>query len=369
MTPPVQHTSRRRWLTTVMGLAAAPLSACGGGSDLNPAPPPAPTATRQWQMGFSPNPPRFTVESVLQGIELWSPRAEMFIIHEELPWADLLAGMPPADILARDKVPLVRLLRAKGLQLVFMGDLNDGTARERDAPTLLAAGRSITEPAVQRLYRDYMLAVDRVLAPQVLGLVAESNLIRQLAPALYPAIRQTANDTAAALRATGSTTTLMASVQVEAAWGRLLTQGTYVGCDTDFADFAFMQRLGLSSYPYFAWTDPQDLPLDYFSRLLAGRSLPAMVVEGGWASTGDAGRVSSPAMQARWVARQAELLDAVHAHAWLHLQFADIDLEALAPALRTSLAPFATIGLTDSNFVAKPALAVWDSLLARRLLA
>jgi hypothetical protein len=358
-------TTRRRLLASSAALAAWPLAGCGsGGSDAGSA------ATRAWRMGFSPNPPRATVQSVLQGIDLWSQRAEMAIIHEELPWTDLLAGMSPDAILDRDKVPLVHYLRGKNLQLVFMGDLNDGLARELDAPKLRAAGRSITEPAVQTLYRNYMLAVDRKLNPVVLGLVAESNLIRVAAPALYPAVKQAANDTAAALRAAGSTTPLMASVQVETAWGRLGGAGNYVGIETDFADFGFMQVLGLSSYPYFGWPAPEQMPLDYYQRLRGTRTaLPLMVVEGGWASTGVGSIASSPETQARYVTRHADLIDAAGVGAWLQLQFADVDLSSLPPPVPPNLPLFASIGLADSNFVAKPALAAWDALFARRLVA
>jgi hypothetical protein len=359
--------SRRRLLGAALGLAAHPLTACGGGGTSTAPPTPAPAATRRWRMGFSPNPPRPTVEAVLQGIDRWSTRSEFAILHDEPPWADLLAGMSPDAILERDKVALVQLLRAKGLQLIFMGDLNDGLAREREAPQLRAAGRSITEPAVQRLYRDYLLAVDRRLAPQVLGLVAEANLIRMAAPTLYPAIRKTANDTAAALRAAGSTTPLMASVQVETAWGRLNGNKLYGGVEADFADFPFMQTLGLSSYPYFGWGTPEELPLDYYQRLLAGRSLPVMVVEGGWASAGAGSLVSSPDLQARYIDRHAALLDQVAAKAWLQLLFADPDLATVPPPIPANLPLFASIGLTDSNFKAKPALAAWDALFARKL--
>ena len=78
---------RRRLLAAAASVAAAPMLACGSGGDAATAGP-----TRTWQMGFSPNPPRPTVQSVLQGIDLWSRRAELAIIHEELPWTDLLAG-------------------------------------------------------------------------------------------------------------------------------------------------------------------------------------------------------------------------------------------------------------------------------------
>lgn len=109
--------------------------------------------------------------------------------------------------------------------------------------------------------------------------------------------------------------------------------------------------------------------MDYYRRLLAGRSLPVMVVEGGWASA-DAGAIASSAdMQARYISRHVDLLDQVGAKAWLQLQFADIDLAAVPPPVPANLPLFASIGLADSNFVAKPALAAWDALFARKLIA
>lgn len=356
---------RRALLAAAVASCAAPLAACGGGDDSPPPPPPS-SGTRTWKLGFSPNPPRPTVDAVLRGIDLWSTRSELAVIHEEPPWTDLLAGQSPDAILDRDKVQLVAYLRSKGQQLVFMGDLSDGLDRTAEAAQLRAAGRSITEPAVQRLYRDYMLAVDRKLQPVLLGLVAETNLIRGAAPEIYPAVKQTANDTAAALRAAGSTTPLTASVQVELAWGRLGGNGGYVGVEADFADFPFVQTLGLSSYPYFGWAEPEDLPLDYYTRLRNGRDTPVMVTEGGWASASAGTITSSAARQARYVTRHAALLDAARATGWLHLVFADIDIASLPPPVPANLPLFTSIGYTDSDFAAKPALAAWDALFARR---
>jgi hypothetical protein len=359
--------TRRAWLGATA--ASAALAACGGGSGGGtppPPPPPAPGSTRSWRLGFSPLPPRATVQDVLRGIDLWSQRAELTIIHEELPWRDLLAGQTPESILQRDKVQLVAYMKAKGLQLVFMGELNDGLAREQEAPQLRAAGRSITEPAVQRLYRDYLLAVDRLLEPVLLGLAAETNLVRAAAPpALYSAVQRTANDTADALRAAGRGVPLMSSVQVETAWGRLGGNGSFAGIDRDRSDFPFAQTLGLSSYPYFGFAEPEEMPLDYFARLAGGR--PAMMVEGGWPSAAAGTITSSPAKQARWIGRNAELLDAAGASGWLHLAFADIELSSLPPPLPPNLPLFASIGLADSQFVPKPALAAWDAQFARRL--
>jgi hypothetical protein len=81
-------------------------------------------------------------------------------------------------------------------------------------------------------------------------------------------VRQVANDTNTALAAAGATSRRFISVQVETAWGRLGNQsGPFLGIEQDFTDFPFMQAVGLSSYPYLAWTSPSDLPADYYSRL------------------------------------------------------------------------------------------------------
>jgi hypothetical protein len=355
----------RRACLALGALLAAALPACKGHS----SPPPAPTATRTFRLGFSALPPRLDTLTLLHGVDLWSTRAELAIIHEELPWTDLLAGMTADAILDRDKVQLVQYFRSKGLLLVFMGDLDDGLSRGEEAPQLRALSRSITEPAVQQVYRDYMAAVVRKLSPEYLGLAAETNLIRLAAPpSLYAAVVQAANACAADLQALNVTAPLMVSVQVETAWGLLGGGGAFAGVDIDFADFPFVQWLGLSSYPYFAFAQPEDIPADYYSRLFIGHVVPAMVLEGGWTSASVGAITSSPDLQARYVTRHAQLLDSIAARGYVQLEFADIDLASLPPPVPANLPLFVDIGLTDSNFAAKPALAAWDALFARRLL-
>jgi hypothetical protein len=254
-----------------------------------------------------------------------------------------------------------------------MADSTDGLSRADEAPQLRALGRSLAEPAVQQAYRAYVLAVARKLQPEIIGLAAETNLVRVAAPpAVYAALVRTANDAAADLKAAGSTATLLASVQVETAWGVLGGGGSngsgtgYVGIERDIADFPFAQWLGLSSYPYFAYAQPEDIPGDYYRRLLAGRTLPVMVVEGGWTSASVGSVRSSPEIQARYFARHAQLLDDVAARGVLQLVYADIDTSAFPQPQPANLPLFTRIGLVDSNFAAKPALAAWDALFARR---
>ena len=359
--------SRRKALALMAGTGTAlALPGCGGEEASAPPPPPPPVA-RTWRLGFSPIPPRPTVPDVLRGIDLWSTRAEVAIIHEELPWTRLLSGTSADAIIDQEKQGLVDYLRGKGLALFYMLDLTDGLAREADAPQLVAAGRSLAEPAVQQLARTWALAVQRRLNPEYLGLAAETNLIRLAAPALYQAVRQVANDTAAALTAANAASRRFISVQVETAWGKLGNlPGTYLGIDQDLADFPFIQALGLSSYPYLGWPRPADLPADYYSRLRGSRALPMLVCEGGWASQSVANVTTSQQTQADYIDRHAALLDSVSAVACLQLQYADIDIASLSPPIPVNLPLFGSIGLADAQFAAKPALARWDALFARQ---
>lgn len=339
------------------------LAACGD-SDCGCEPPPP----RTWAMGFSPTPPVLTVESVLQGIDTWSQRSEFAIIHEELPWTDLLAGVAPAQILANEKTELVAYMRARGQGLVFMLDLTDGLSRAEEAPQLRALGRNLSEPTVQQAARDYALAVAAVLQPDYLGLAAETNLIRAAAPAaLYAAVVTTANAMAADLDAANATAVRFYSVQVETAWG-LFTATAFEGIEQDLADFPFAEAIGLSSYPYFVFDDPNDIPADYYLRVLEPTALPAFVAEGGWSSASVGAGVGSLEKQARYVARQAQLLDGIDAVMWLHLLFADPDLSTWPQPIPPSLPLFVNIGFTNSDFSPKPALAEWDALFARPLL-
>ena len=347
-------------------------AACGGESNLASAPTrahaPVVPLTRTWQMGFAFTPPRPTTTAVIQGIDRWSTRAELAAIHQELPWRDLLGGMSPDAILDRDMVQLINYMRGKGLKIFFMADTTDGLSRAEEAPQLRALGRSIMEPDVQAVYRSYVLAAARKLNPDFIGLAAETNLIRAAAsPAVYAAVVRAANDAAADLRAAGNSATLLVSVQVETGWGVLGGNSPYSGIERDFTDFPFVQMLGLSSYPYLGYAQPEDIPANYYTRLLNGRTIPVMVVEGGWTSASVANVRSSEALQARYVARHDALLRSVNARGLIQLLFSDVDMTSLPQPVPVNLPLFVKIGLTDADLNAKPVLAEWDAMFAKRL--
>ena len=140
-------------------------------------------------MGFSATPPRNDPTIVVAAINYWAQRADAAIIHASPPWAALIGGAAPAAAVDSTQVPLANYYRAKGLALVFTVDATDGLNRAAEAPELVARGRSITDTAIQRLYHEWVFAVADKLRPEYLGLAAETNLIRALAPdSVYQAV-------------------------------------------------------------------------------------------------------------------------------------------------------------------------------------
>jgi hypothetical protein len=213
--------------------------------------------------------------------------------------------------------------------------------------------------------------MDSVLQPEHVGLALETNLIRSAAsPAIYNGVRRAANDAATQLNLRNSRAKLSVSLQVDHAWGKLVG-GPYQGVDQDFEDFPFLQEVGLSSYPYFGFQKPTDIPLDYYSRLLIGRDLPVFVAEGGWTSksvTTPAGTLtSSEQLQKEYIEFHHTLLNDIHATAYFQLVFTDIDLDNLPSEVPDNIGYFSFLGLVDETLTPKPALDAWDNLFKRQL--
>src|SRR6185437_15352797 len=226
----------------------------------------------------------------------------------------------------------------------------DGLNRAQEDPALVVAGRSITDSAIQRLYREYVSAVDTILQPDYLSLAAETNLIRLAAPSsTYAAVVEMVNAAANELRARSTASKLLVSVQVKTAWGLLQGGAGFIGIAQDRADFPFLDALGLSSYPYLGgFTLPEVVPLNYYSRLVETAPLRELVLEGGWPSVAAGSVASTPELQSRYIRRQAAILDQAVAAAVFQITFTDLDLSASPPPAGSILPLFSHLGLVDS---------------------
>ena len=355
----------------ILPAAALLLSAfLGGCSDDHPGVLRPTGASRSYRMGFSPFPPRPDLNLVLVTINIWSQHADAALILTEPPWDSLLAGRSPDSLIRNNQLGLANYMRARGLRIVVSVDPTNGLNRAQESAALVAAGRSLSEPAVQALYRDYVTAMDTIIHPDYLGIASETNLIRAIAPAsVYNAVVAAAGAAATSIEVVDSTVIVYTTVQVETAWGKLAGPGgAYVGIAQDLADFGFDRALGLSSYPYLGgFSDPDSVPLDYYARLQLGNPTPRpmLVIEGGWSSVPiGAATASSPEMQSRYIVRHAAIQDSAKTVAWFQITFTDIDESAYGfpPG---ALTPFASLGLVDVNFVPKAALPTWDAIFRR----
>lgn len=327
---------------------------------------PALSPSRTYRMGFSAIPPRPDFPTQLAMLNLMVSHSDAALMLSEVPWDSLLAGTRPDSIVLRNQVGLADWYRGHGLRIVVSLDPTNGLDRSADAAPLVAAGRSLTEPAIQLLYRRYAVALDTLVHPDDFSVASETNLVRAIAPApLYAALVANAAAAATAIHAADANVKVFTTVQVEVAWGRLAPPGAYVGIGQDLADFPFAQALGLSSYPYLAgFADPADLPDDYFARIVHDAGKPALMIEGGWTSADVGAQASTPDEQKRYIAREAALLDAAQSVvAWFQITFSDLDL-AYFPV---GVAPFAYLGMVDKNLSAKPALTAWDQVFAKPL--
>jgi hypothetical protein len=329
---------------------------------------PSAPGSRTFRMGFSPIPPRLSTAEVLRTADEMSRHADAALMVLDIPWAALLADTSATLLVRKDQLQLARLLTQRGVPLVVQLEPANGLDRGAEAAALVALGRSITEPAVQRVYREYVAAFDSIVRPDYLVIAVETNLIRAASkPSVYAALVAMSNAAAAERRAAGSTTKLMVSVQVDVAWGRLPGgDGSFVGIARDRTDFPFVDVLGLSSYPYLAgFRTPEEIPLDYYSRITADAPLPMLVTEGGWSSGSVPNVTSSPDLQARYIRRQMQLADAAKLIGVFQITFTDLDVSTFNLPPGSILPLFAQLGLVNASYRPKPALAVWDSVRAR----
>ncbi len=322
---------------------------------------------RTYRMGLQNSAPRPDINLFVQALGIWTSRADAAMITTEVPWDSLLRGITLEQYVIANYKDLVNFYHSKNFKIWVYIDPQNGLDRANDAVGLVAVGKSIAQADMQQLYRRFVIVMDSIIKPDHMGLALETNLIRAASSnAIYQGVRQAANNAANDLRLFDKNVKLSVSVQVDFAWGNLSSSG-YKGISQDFIDFPFIEEVGLSSYPYLSDVNVKNIPINYYSKLVEGKSFPVFVSEGGWTSqsiTGFSGKtiISNPQIQRDYISLQSQLLADAKAIAWFQLTFSDIDLSGWPPSYPPNLKYFTNLGLVDIRLQPKPAMDAWDSI-------
>lgn len=324
-------------------------------------------------MGFQNSAPRYDdFDMVIKTLQMWVDPGDVAMITTEVPWTELLAGQPAADYVNTNYKGLVDYYRQHNLRLWVYIDPENGLNRSSDSQTLAAAGKSIADDDAQKIYRKFVIAMDSILKPEHIGLALETNLIRLSAPsAIYNGVKKAANDAAQDLKTRNTQASLSVSVQADVAWGSLQGTFQYTGIAQDLSDFSFVTELGISSYPYFAYEDPKDLPADYYDRIQNDASMPVFVSEGGWTSQGITGPNNnqlqgSEQIQSDYILKQADMLNRADATALFSLTFTDIDLTTVPSGVDPTVKYFAYLGVVDKDLNPKQSFDAWKKIFSYR---
>ena len=321
--------------------------------------------TRTYRMGFQSSAPRIDFDLAIQSLHLWEQRADAAMITTEVPWDSLYNGMSPQNYVINNYKGLVDYYRSKNFKLWVYIDPANGLNRGSDALALVARGKSIAQEDAQLMYWRFAFVMDSILKPDHLGLALETNLIRGASSSsIYQGVKKAVNDASIEIRTFDQHVKMSISIQVDYAWGKL-DNSSFKPIDQDFIDFPFVEELGMSSYPYFGFDKPQDIPLDYYSKLVEGKTIPVFISEGGWSSATVGAFTGTPEKQRDYITRQAKLLDNVDAIGLFQLTFTDIDISALPPNVPDNIVLFSSLGLVDKNLNSKPALEAWDAIFKR----
>jgi len=316
-------------------------------------------------MGWAPTPPRPDRDLIIAVVDSLLPVAEVAILHQEPPWTEMLAGKS-VSTLVEDPAGLADYLRIKGFDVVFLVDPLDGLNRHLEPPELVAANRSLKEPEIRVMHEEWVRAVASRIRPEWMGLASEINSLREGGDQeLYAILVDMVNTLAPQVRALSPETQVFVSFQADQANGRT-PGGTTVDHFSLIDDFD-IDALGLSSYPFFFFDRPADVPDDHFTVFDEATDLPLLFVEGGWGSASLAGKTSSPQQQVEWFDRYETLLDGVSAELWVMLTFSDLDIPNLGldPARARMLSNFGTMGILDTDLDRKPAYDSWARIFAR----
>ncbi len=373
---------RKRWMPALISMGIA-LLACAGETQPT-AIPTSPTRTDGQNtvalpgkpaFGFFPSPPRATLDSVFDHFQRLSEHADFILVQPNIPWEDFLQGVEGESQAREDLKNQIILARQYGLGWIFVVDPLNGLNRREFKGLPESWEASFGNPDVRQAFLHFSEWIVREFEPAYLGLASEINTYMDAHPGDVEAFVSLYKETYSRVKSIDPDVQIFVTFQWDdlnnmfppAAEGRSQYATNWDQVEVFEPD---LDLWVISSYPYFAFPQGEDIPANYYTPLLERTDKPLAVAEGGWSSrpVGPV-RGDEPGQEAYLRAIQEQLGERLDF--WVYLILSDLDMGSISAAAGDhgqsesdldTLNYFQYVGLTNADGEPKPALATWDAL-------
>lgn len=321
--------------------------------------------------GFFPTPPEPSVDSSVENIKNMSDHADVLLFQEQVPWIDFQNGVDAESNRITGVGDLIDYVEFYGMQSIIVVDPLNGLNRRQFQGIPSEWGEvDFSTPEVRTAYKNFAVRLARDFQPDYLGLASEINTYLDAYPEDAEHFISLYKETYAAVKEESPDTRVFVTFQWDDL-NRLDGDGTAFDIKWDQIE-AFEPELdiwAISSYPYFAFDTPAEIPDDYYSPLLTRTDKPLAIAESGWTSQEVGDFTGSPEGQAEFL-RIVDSQIGGRMVFWINLLYADLNWEDYRLIFAeqgtvedmTTLSNFVSLGLTSTDGEPKPALAVWDEL-------
>ncbi|MBC8497323.1 MAG: hypothetical protein H8D37_06650 [Chloroflexi bacterium] len=325
--------------------------------------------------GFFPNPPEFTIESLVATLDGISEHGDVILVQRAIPWADFIES-PNAE--AQDIIDLKNLMIMAGqrnLEPIFVIDPLNGLDRRQFSPLPPELeGGNFGTPGIRAAFKNYAISLVREFHPRYIGLASEINTYADAHPEDFPNFVSLYREVYDAIKTESPKTQVFVTFQ----WDDLnnaIPFGTLDGepFQPKWEQIEIFEPQldvwAISSYPFVVFERAADIPADYYTPLLSRTDKPLAVAEGG---------VNSRPIEPFHGTPQDQIdhLNAIDTQLgerlgfWIQLVLFDINAEFYRDFLAENgmettadtILWFGAIGLLETDGTPKPALATWDSI-------
>lgn len=327
-----------------------------------------------WQrtaFGFFPSPGEPTVEGMISTIQGAADHGDVLLFQEQVPWSDFQQGAEGESQAADELSEVVNFARLNGLEAIFVVDPLNGLNRREflGLPESLQGG-DFSTPEIRSAYLNFALRLAGEYQPRYLGLASEINTYFDAHPGDQEHFLSLYRETYQAVKQISPHTQVFVTFQWDDL-NRLDGDGQPYQIKWEQIE-VFEPQLDLwaiSSYPFFFFPSPADIPEDYYTPLLERTEKPLALSEGGWSTQPVLDRVTSPQMQVDYLHLLDEQLGDRLVF-WINLTYSDLDWPAYQEVFQQqgsendlmTLSNFIYLGLVEVDGTPKPGLQVWDQL-------